>query len=127
MAKPGQFVELGPPLTITGSLNPLIPIADTPYVVVPCEVTSWSDGATWKVKSCTAKVAEAERFIAPLCPVTENFEVPCFTAAVCKVRVVCPDPTTVAGLNVACAPPGNPTAAKFTAPLKPFTGTTFTV
>lgn len=126
-AKPGQFVELGPPLTVIGSLNPLIPIADTPYVADPCDVTSWSDGAIWKVKSCTANVAEAERFIAPLCPVTENVDVPCLTAAACNVIVVCPDPTIVAGLKVACAPPGNPTVAKLTFPLKPFIGFTFTV
>jgi hypothetical protein len=46
---------------------------------------------------------------------------------VVSVRVVCPEPVTAVGLNVAVTPFGNPVTAKLTAPLKPFTDPTVSV
>ena len=48
-------------------------------------------------------------------------------AAVVTVRVLDPEPATVAGLKLAVAPAGSPLALRVTVPLNPFSGLTFTV
>ena len=69
----------------------------------------------------TTRLVVAEWVKLPLVPVMVMVEVPAgVLPAVVTVSVDAPLPVTLAGEKLAVAPAGNPVAAKFTTPAKPF-------
>ena len=76
----------------------------------------------------TTRLTEAVWLRLPLLPVTVSAYVPAAVLVpTVTTRFDVPDPVTVAGVNVAVAPVGNPLTLNPTLPAKPFSAPTVTV